>query len=501
MPTKTLTEAAILKTRPKEGRVELWDAVARGLCIRVSADGSRVWSVRYRLDSGKRRRMKLGVFVPASKSAYENGDFNPFEVEPGRLKLTITQARSLAGVLLGKEDPQGEKAQKRNESREAQAHIFEALAVDFLKDRIGFGTKKKEKKVESTVKAALAGEKFEKPANPRVTSWFEKARMFRKDVLPVIGKTPVRDVEEVQIEAVLERITERGAKAKRSLGGGITAEHTRKAVSAAFNFGLKDRHWRDQITSNPCHGVKRPVEKVKPRATDLDNDQLVGLWSAADKFHPTICAAFRCRLLLGQRWEQTRLMEWSELSTEAVTVKGEALIRRLTLLGIQVESVEGDRDSGTVDILRWKVPASKMKSRREHLVPVPSKTAEIIQSLPKTSSFVFASPSPLVVGQPVGQLSKAFRRWMENAEVHGVIGQDIRRTLRTGLSKLGVDWEVKESILGHKLPGLTSTYDVYDFAGEKLLGLTKWQDHLLDLVERAARKTQTGGKLIEMRQR
>jgi integrase len=55
---------------------------------------------------------------------------------------------------------------------------------------------------------------------------------------------------------------------------------------------------------------------------------------------------------------------------------------------------------------------------------------------------------------------------------------DLRRTVRTHLSRLGVSEVVAELVLGHALKGLQARYNVYGFAQEKRDALENWAQEL-----------------------
>ena len=63
------------------------------------------------------------------------------------------------------------------------------------------------------------------------------------------------------------------------------------------------------------------------------------------------------------------------------------------------------------------------------------------------------------------------------------VNHDMRRTIRTGMSKLGIDTEVKEAVLSHAKTGLTKVYELYDYAPEKRAALEKWCDHVRRIVK------------------
>jgi hypothetical protein len=63
---------------------------------------------------------------------------------------------------------------------------------------------------------------------------------------------------------------------------------------------------------------------------------------------------------------------------------------------------------------------------------------------------------------------------------------DIRRTVATGLQRLGVRFEVTEAILNHSSGargGIAGVYQRHDWAGEKRLALDEWADFLTHLIE------------------
>jgi hypothetical protein len=58
---------------------------------------------------------------------------------------------------------------------------------------------------------------------------------------------------------------------------------------------------------------------------------------------------------------------------------------------------------------------------------------------------------------------------MEHFTVH-----DMRRTARTHMVSLGVDWFVAERALNHKLRGTARVYDQYDYFDQRRQALCRW---------------------------
>jgi hypothetical protein len=61
-------------------------------------------------------------------------------------------------------------------------------------------------------------------------------------------------------------------------------------------------------------------------------------------------------------------------------------------------------------------------------------------------------------------------------------GVDLRRVVRSGLSALRVQHEVKEAVLAHRPPGIVGVYDLHEYEDEKREALEKWAQRLASIV-------------------
>ena len=64
---------------------------------------------------------------------------------------------------------------------------------------------------------------------------------------------------------------------------------------------------------------------------------------------------------------------------------------------------------------------------------------------------------------------------------------DLRRTVATGLQRLGVRLEVTEAVLNHisgSRAGIAGVYQRHDWAAEKRAALDAWAAHVLAVAER-----------------
>ena len=61
------------------------------------------------------------------------------------------------------------------------------------------------------------------------------------------------------------------------------------------------------------------------------------------------------------------------------------------------------------------------------------------------------------------------------------VNHDLRRTLRTGLSKLRIDRDIREAVLAHTRPGVEGIYDRHDYQAEKKDALERWAGYVQSL--------------------
>jgi hypothetical protein len=94
---------------------------------------------------------------------------------------------------------------------------------------------------------------------------------------------------------------------------------------------------------------------------------------------------------------------------------------------------------------------------------------------------------------PVSGFSKAKRRldeFMTKELEHRFVqwrAHDIRRTLATGLQRLGVRFEVTEAVLNHvsgAKSGVPGVYQRYNWEHERRAALCAWADHLNNIIDK-----------------
>jgi integrase len=138
-----------------------------------------------------------------------------------------------------------------------------------------------------------------------------------------------------------------------------------------------------------------------------------------------------------------------------------------------------------LDNALWTIAADRMKGGAAHIVPLAPEALALLRQVPRGSGpFVFSTCGGK---KPVSGFSKL------KARIDGAMPEkiapwrfhDLRRSMRTGLSMLGVADIVAELTIAHAQPGLHRVYDQHGYLNEKRDALTRWERHLRALANPA----------------
>lgn len=124
----------------------------------------------------------------------------------------------------------------------------------------------------------------------------------------------------------------------------------------------------------------------------------------------------------------------------------------------------------------WTVPKDHSKTGVEIVRPVPEILRQWVTDVheeTKHTGYVLGSlrirESVSKIGGKIGKRLGHEKQW----SLH-----DLRRTLSTHLSDLGVEFYVVEQLLGHALPGVAGVYNRSKFMAKKLDALELWTTYL-----------------------
>jgi integrase len=282
----------------------------------------------------------------------------------------------------------------------------------------------------------------------RWKDWRLGEGVLRREAIPFLRSKPLPRINRSDLAPIWDRLDDRPAVAR------LTHATLRKLFRWAVSRGDLER--------SPLEGLPAPAAPVA-RDRVLSDEELTLLWSATDKIGAPFGPLFKLLILTGQRREEVAGMDWMELDRRAAS---------------------------------WLIPGFRTKNRTAQLVPLDDTAIDVLNGLAgsgdwERSGFIFSSTGRT----PVSGFSKAKRRldqlMMEKLGVRFTPwrAHDLRRTLATGLQRLGVRFEVTEAVLNHvsgSRSGIAGVYQRYDWADEKRAALSAWAAHVCALTESKA---------------
>ena len=292
---------------------------------------------------------------------------------------------------------------------------------------------------------ALIDEYIEKWAKPRKKSWKEDERILRKDVQPVWGRKKAETIKRRDIVLLLDEIVDRGAP--------IQANRTLAVIRKMFNFALS----RGILELSPCVQIPAP-SKENQRDRVLSDDEIRAIWLSLDDagMIKEIQLALKLQLITGQRKGEIVGAEWEDLDLK----KG-----------------------------WWTIPKEKAKNNLPHRVPLSTLALKILKEakeLSKDSPFLFPSPSKENSHITESAIDRAIRNNRELFDVEHFVPHDLRRTVASQITAMGIPRLTVSKILNHVESGVTAVYDRHSYDKEKRVALEKWSKRLGKIVTSAS---------------
>jgi integrase len=219
---------------------------------------------------------------------------------------------------------------------------------------------------------------------------------------------------------------------------------------------------RGLIDANPCAGIKAPAAETA-RDRVLSDDELKAVWQASDAFEPVYAGLVKLLILTGQRLREVAGMTWREVD-----------------LGAKL----------------WTLPAARAKNNREHTVPLSDLAVEILRALPRIDdSDLVLTLTGRVPVSAVSNIKSRLDARMPPDTPPWVL-HDIRRTVASGMARLGVNIAVVEKLLNHvsgSFAGIVGVYQRHSFSDEKRAAMAAWARHVEVLASGEA-----AGNIVEL---
>jgi integrase len=279
-----------------------------------------------------------------------------------------------------------------------------------------------------------------------------KEDMFKHHIEPKLGRRLVASIGKIDIAELAESVVAKG----------LTTQANR--VYSEIMALLRWCEQKGYVAGVPAIR-RRDIRKVgaakeKPRARTLDDTELAALWNMVGGMGDLTRDFTRLLILTGQRLSEVREMRWDEV----------------------------DRDNAL-----WVIPADRYKTGIDQVVPLSDAVMAILNSrwTEGLKGYVLAGTKE---GQAFNGHTSAMKRIhkkiIKNEGKADFTWHDLRRTMRSGLSRLGIDDQTAEMVLGHMPQGMQKVYDMHDRVDERRDALKKWAEKIALLLRSKDNVTQ-----------
>jgi integrase len=276
------------------------------------------------------------------------------------------------------------------------------------------------------------------------TDWVDVHRakvtaLLENDVYPYIGNTPIAMLTPPDLLTVLRRIEARSKD---------QALRARQHCSRVFQYAIAV----GKATTDPCRDLRgalaAPKESHFPAPTD---PRRVGELLRAIDAHtgqPSVSYALKILPHVFVRPMELRLAEWSEID------------------------LDGEHPE-------WRIPAQRMKMKREHVVPLSRQVVAMLRELHVINNGRLCFPGLRTAARPIsdGALNAALRRL--GFAQHEMVAHGFRTIASTLLNeKLEADPDAIELQLAHRGQGVRAVYNRGLRIEQRRMMMQRWSDYL-----------------------
>ncbi len=386
---KALTDSVVKTLKPERGAIswrEVTDGGCRGLRIRLSPTGEKVWAIKVTV-GGRRVRHTLGAYP----------------------EVALTQARKRAADFIAAARDGMSPAEVSSRKRAATLTLATAHA-DYIE--------------------AMRG-------GLRASTIALKEGLFGDHIEPTMGYRLIRSIRRADIMEVISSVVTKGFA--------VQANRVFSELLALLRW-LESKGYLDGVPSIRKKDLRSVgAAKEQARRQTLTDAELGEAWVEAAALGDLSGDYLRLLILVGQRRDEVRLM--------------------------RAENIDFDN-------ALWTISGKLYKTGIDHSVPLSNAAMEIVRRRcgNRREGYIFAGH---LLDKPFNGAASALRRLQK-----AMLGRsaftlhDLRRTCRTGLSRLGTDEQTAELVIGHIPQGISAVYDLHDRLAERRAALDLWAEHV-----------------------
>lgn len=268
---------------------------------------------------------------------------------------------------------------------------------------------------------------------------------FELDIFPLLGSLPLTDIKPMQWLQVFRRIESRGALEK--------LRKVRQRCQEVYRFAIATGRAEYNPISDIGGALQTPTSRHYPFLPIAELPELIRSFQACPG-HDVVKIATRLLILTGVRTAELRGALWSEFDLK--------------------------------DAL-WQIPASRMKMRRAHLVPLSRQAVAALKELEGiTGGYTLAFPGRNDPAKPMSEA--AINQLLKRSGYDGrATGHGFRHTMSTTLHEQGYRSEWVETQLAHvDKNSIRGTYNHAQYLEGRREMLQWYAEHLEALSRRRA---------------
>lgn len=286
----------------------------------------------------------------------------------------------------------------------------------------------------------VAREWFAKHSPNWVASHSDKIiRRFEKDIFPWLGHRPIADIKAPELLTALRRIESRGALE--------TAHRAMQNCGQVFRYAVAT----GRAERDPSGDLRGALPPARPtHHPSITEPKAIGaMLRAIDGYHGSLVTKCALKLapLVFVRPGELRKAEWSEFNWDAA---------------------------------EWRIPASRMKMREQHIVPLSSQAVSVLKELqPLTGDGRYVFPGARTNGRPMSEntVNAALRRLGYTS--NEMTGHGFRSIASTHLNEQGWHRDAIERQLAHaERDEIRAAYNYAEHLPERKRMMQAWADYL-----------------------